>query len=90
MSKELTLIDRLKVARATNLDIRLDHASICALLNLISYADHRLQASARDAERAEAMLNTARKRLTAAFLILVAGLAFFVAAFGLVVSGVLQ
>ena len=90
MSKELTLIDRLKVARATNLGIRLDHASICALLNLISYADQRLQASARDTERAEAMLNTARKRLTAAFLILVADLAFFVAAFGLVVSGVLQ
>jgi len=89
MSKELTLVDRLKVARATNLDIRLDHASICAMLDLVSFANDQLLASDRNRTHAMRMLLSARRRLIIAMLVLAFDLSLFVATIALILLKVL-
>jgi len=86
---ELTLIDKLKVARATNSGIRLGHASVCAMIDLVSFANDQLLASDRNRTHAMRMLQSARRRLNIAMLVLAFDLSLFVATIALILLKVL-
>jgi len=78
-NKDLTLIDKLKVARATNNGFLLSPGGVRAILDMETATNHLLRAAERDREQASHLLNSARRRLTGALIVLGLDLSLFVA-----------